>query len=1604
MFQRAGKKMVTIGLEFGYLRKATFALLVVLCSIGVADTGFADEDGDEQAPPPSEDAPPPTSSNATSDRPGADPNALTAPFSAAVSKQIENDLVNRLDMLLDAVARVQADDSMDQDEKDKELAELSSEIGDALHDLAEQGRSRALLAYEQLPPEDNSDPKAVYVLGNQPPFSVDLGPVNLLFAGARVDLWIENPAQGVEGPTAISVASGWLPDPHFNLSFGGAGGSSWSSKAVLKSDLYLDIFPASVVSCRCHIIPRHQADPFRPDERRCYCDDDYVYRYRTIDARGTTHVFVQTPSETGAVSHVSSTDDTNFNYTYDPLPTQFWSDNGQMRLDVSNPCLPVVHYPDGSTEEFHAAGLSPDTAGTPYSSFYHPPFPNFDNYNIDGRPNPLATPSCDQNSPLRRVDRNGNVTTFTFPDTNTRVLQDPQGRTVTVTFVPNPSKDPASPLLSSVTIDGPGKVPQTYTVNWVMLTVSAGSGFDLNKQPIVGSAFPDISLVGQYGPNTGTVASGLVPVVQSITIPDGRAYAFEYGPWGNLTRVARPEGSVLRYEYGSNKAPASYAAAVLPLVNPEQVGSGNACGGAWGPPWDPILKTFQEYGVVSETHYPQGDGPSRPGYKTTTDYTKVDLGTCAPDAAGAATTGPQCCVQVWRAQTFPDGSVHRKGMCAASARYYGDLKDGVVPQGWTLGDEVRSSEGSLLSGDYEGVPSSGQLSSQYEVGPARNPSQCSDGAQGAIVLDQRTVRATHVKDGVGTTNTFSFGDWVDVGGGTFRNTANPTATCLWLGDATSCAQGTGTKMDETDTSYLHNPGYGARNLLRLVSNTQTLDRAGAVVTQHSISYDEAPLTPSQQPGLDSTYTNGLRGNPTTARAYLTPASGSGPVDTKTYYFDNGATYATKDPNQANGGSYTTLTTAFNFGTCASNPALRTTMVNAMGHATTTVVDCYSRLTLSTTDPNGQTACSQYDGLGRNVETAGPGDTLSAQPLCTSTSGGPSACYVRDPAGCAASGTAIGNGGNGPTTWTDYFLFGLNGTSIDSARTVVHVKDGSPRGKYVKTFADGLGRPVASCSNIDPSTSDGANGNNEVCTYKTYDAMGHLFQQYSPSYASDVQQVQLPTGVPYTQTCYDPLDRPTLSAFVWAGAFACGAAPPTSSFVTNTSYSGTAGGWVTTTTSPNRNDSRSVTDALGHAIESDQFLCASSPCTAGSGTQLATTMAYDVVGRLLSVTDPLGNVISFGYDGLGRKTSMQDPDMGTWTYSYDPDGNLVRQIDGKGQTITMYYDDLDRLTIKDLPPAGQDSGDVVNTYDGVMPTCAPTASCGGATWTRTSTAVCCDDRDPGTTDSCDTTTATCNARANPLTGACGTPRAQCAPGATLAVPCGNCGSGTAVETCTEACTWGPPGACFGDGCAPGSTRSESCGNCGTEVDTCTSSCTWSAGACTGQGVCAAGATRSSSCGNCGQETDTCSASCQWSPGSCTGQGCTPGSTRQVSCGNCGLETDTCSPSCQWSASSCTGQGPCGAGTTRSESCTDGFGDVGTETDSCTASCQWSTGTCVVCGPGGVQSCDPDGICSSCNGSCTMGTQHCGADGTWGACSGANCTGCNPGTGNIDGTCN
>jgi len=127
-------------------------------------------------------------------------------------------------------------------------------------------------------------------------------------------------------------------------------------------------------------------------------------------------------------------------------------------------------------------------------------------------------------------------------------------------------------------------------------------------------------------------------------------------------------------------------------------------------------------------------------------------------------------------------------------------------------------------------------------------------------------------------------------------------------------------------------------------------------------------------------------------------------------------------------------------------------------------------------------------------------------------------------------------------------------------------------------------------------------------------------------------------------------------------------------------------WSTSTINANGHKQKSIFDAYGRLIQKIEYKGADGRANLiypfVAYTPYATTQyVYDSEGNLTNTVDAHNNLTTIGYDNLGRKISMNDPDMGSWTYSYDLNGNLKMQTDAKGSTIDFTYDTLNRLTNK-----------------------------------------------------------------------------------------------------------------------------------------------------------------------------------------------------------------------------------------------------------------------------------------------------------------------------------
>lgn len=137
------------------------------------------------------------------------------------------------------------------------------------------------------------------------------------------------------------------------------------------------------------------------------------------------------------------------------------------------------------------------------------------------------------------------------------------------------------------------------------------------------------------------------------------------------------------------------------------------------------------------------------------------------------------------------------------------------------------------------------------------------------------------------------------------------------------------------------------------------------------------------------------------------------------------------------------------------------------------------------------------------------------------------------------------------------------------------------------------------------------------------------------------------------------------------------------------------------------------DGLGRLVQVDETTKLNDDGTLGRDIRAWTTRyGYDLNDQLIRITDSQSNVKTFTYDGLKRKTGMNDPDRGVMHFLYDDASNLIETTDAKGQRITHTYDGANRIRTEKYhegrpPPPWRFSGEsftnsVVFHYDTPYP--------------------------------------------------------------------------------------------------------------------------------------------------------------------------------------------------------------------------------------------------------------------------------------------------------------
>ncbi|MFH0862129.1 MAG: toxin TcdB middle/N-terminal domain-containing protein [Candidatus Altiarchaeota archaeon] len=232
--------------------------------------------------------------------------------------------------------------------------------------------------------------------------------------------------------------------------------------------------------------------------------------------------------------------------------------------------------------------------------------------------------------------------------------------------------------------------------------------------------------------------------------------------------------------------------------------------------------------------------------------------------------------------------------------------------------------------------------------------------------------------------------------------------------------------------------------------------------------------------------------------------------------------------------------------------------------------------------------------------------------------------------------------------TASYSYSLDGVPPEAVKAVKNTGNGN---LSVLEYSDGLGRLVQAKRDAEDPTK-------QIVTDVYYNPLGQVDRQSIPYLADKSDTYSSPSLVLYTRLQYDVVGR--------------------TANVTNTDGSAKKQEFDRyTITAYDENGKRKdyILDAHGRVAYVKEY----------NGAEVYTTSyGYDALDNLINITDNQGNIFRFYYDSLGRKTSMDDPDLGVWTYGYDLAGNLVNQTDNRVQTTSFEYDTLNRVVEKTYP--------------------------------------------------------------------------------------------------------------------------------------------------------------------------------------------------------------------------------------------------------------------------------------------------------------------------------
>lgn len=436
-------------------------------------------------------------------------------------------------------------------------------------------------------------------------------------------------------------------------------------------------------------------------------------------------------------------------------------------------------------------------------------------------------------------------------------------------------------------------------------------------------------------------------------------------------------------------------------------------------------------------------------------------------------------------------------------------------------------------------------------------------------------------------------------------------------------------------------------------NISTVTNWGEVTASTDGSYSDT--------GSDKSVETITYASSTTARIYSTPSNrtlvdqSSNKVRESKYFYDNQSSGVvtkgnlTKEQKWRSGSNYATYEKTYSgtYGTLL-------TETDPNSNVTTYVYDTYNLHVATSTNALSQSKTFTYDySSGKPTEIK----DQNGFKYQTTYDGLDRVTEEKIPDPTTTPGS--------PVTKTTY---SYNDTVFPHSVTSTEYLDSSTSRVSV-SYRDGFGRNIQNRKEME--------GTNLYSVKDTiYDSRGLLYkgslpyQATGPTYSSATTTASL-----FTTYTYDSLDRPL-------------------TIVTNIATTSNAyDQWVTTTTDPGSKIKDYENDARGNLVEVGEHVATST---------YSTTYEWNLNGMLTKITDALGNVRNFTYNGVGSRTASEDlhavsdGTFGSWAYQYDSAGNLATSGSPVGDIVVYTYDALNRVT-KENWTSGSGT-EITYTYD------------------------------------------------------------------------------------------------------------------------------------------------------------------------------------------------------------------------------------------------------------------------------------------------------------------